>query len=58
MEEKIMDEEDQETDADDEPKQTPEIKIKHRKPRSQISSDAKSTECPKCGKTSLIILIC
>ena len=50
MEETIMDEEDQETDADDEPKQTPENKIRQRQPRSQISSDAKSTECPECGK--------
>ena len=45
-----MDEEDHETDVDDEPKQTPENKIRQRQPRSQISSDAKSTECQECGK--------
>ena len=50
MEETIMDEEDQKTDEDDESEQTPEIKIRQRQPRSQISSDAKSTECPECGK--------
>ena len=47
MEETILDKADQETD---EPKQTPENKIRQRQPRRQISSDAKSTECPECGK--------
>ena len=50
MEETVMDEEDQETDADDEPKQTPDDNIRQRQPRIQISSGAKSTECPECGK--------
>jgi hypothetical protein len=49
-EETIMDEENPETDADDEPKQTPKNKIRQRQPRSHISSDAKSTECPECDK--------
>ena len=35
---------------EDEPKQTSENKIRQRQPRNQISSDAKSTECPECGK--------
>ena len=38
------------TNADDEEKQTAENKIRQRQPRDQISSDAKSTECPECGK--------
>ena len=42
---------DDETDVvDDEPKQTSENKIRQRQPQKQISSDAKSTECPECGK--------
>ena len=36
--------------ADDEPKQKPENTIRKRQPRSQILSNAKSTECPECGK--------
>ena len=44
---------DDETDVvDDEPKQTSENKIRQRQPQKQISSDAKSTECPECGKVS------
>ena len=46
----VVDDEEMETDEDDEPKQTPENNIRQRQPRSQISSDAKSTECPECGK--------
>ena len=42
--------EEKETEEDDEPKQTSENKIRQRQPRNQISSDAKSTECPECGK--------
>ena len=49
-EETVMDDEEKETDEDDEPKQTSENKIRQRQPRNQISSDAKSTECPECGK--------
>ena len=42
---------DDETDVvDDEPKQTSENKIRQRQPQKQISSDAKSTVCPECGK--------
>ena len=48
-EETVMDDEEKETGEDDEPKQTLENKIRQRQPRNQISSDAKSTECPKCG---------
>merc|ERR1712150_364858 len=43
----IMDNEEKEND---EVKQTSENKIRQRQPRNQISSDAKSTECPECGK--------
>ena len=50
IEETDMDDEEKETDEDDEPKQTPETKIRQRQPRNQISSDARSTECPECGK--------
>ena len=46
----VMDEEENETAKADEAKQTSENKIRQRRPRDQISSDAKSTECPECGK--------
>merc|ERR1712150_335273 len=49
-EETVVDDEEKTTDEDDEPKQTSENKIRQRQPRNQISSDAKSTECPECGK--------
>ena len=49
-EETVVDDEEKETEEDDEPKQTSENKIRQRQPRNQISSDAKSTECPECGK--------
>ena len=39
-----------ETDEDSETKQTSKNKIRQRQPRNQISSDAKSFECPECGK--------
>merc|ERR1712043_138165 len=44
------DEENKTDDEFNEPKQTLENKIRQREPRNQISSDAKSTECPECGK--------
>ena len=49
-EETVVDDEEKETDEDDEPKQTSENNIRQRQPRNQISSEAKSTECPECGK--------
>ena len=50
-EETVVGEEEKETDdEDDEPRQTPETKIRQRQPRNQILSEAKSTECPECGK--------
>ena len=49
-EETVMDDEEKENNEDEELKQTPENKIRQRQPRNQISSDAKSTECPECGK--------
>jgi len=48
--ETVVDDEEKETDEDDEPKKTSEKKIRQRQPRSQLSSDAKSTECPECAK--------
>ena len=48
-EETVMDDEKKETDEDVKPKQRLENKIKQRQPRNQISTDAKSTECPECG---------
>ena len=48
-EETIVDHEEKETDEDIRPKQSSQ-KIRQRQPRNQISSDAKSTECPECGK--------
>ena len=50
-EETIAEDEDKETE-EDEQKQTPENHIRQRQPRSQISCDAKSTECPS-GDQSL-----
>ena len=41
---------DEDLKEDDEPKQTSDIKIRQKQPRYQISSKAKSTECPECGK--------
>ena len=35
---------------EDEPKHLIENKIRQRQPRNQISSDAKPTDCPECGK--------
>ena len=49
-EEIIVDNEEKETDEDIRPKQTSKNQIRQRQPRSQILSDAKSTECPKCEK--------
>ena len=49
MEETITEDEEKETEVYA-PKQTPENHIRHRQPRSQILSDAKTTECPECGK--------
>ena len=42
--------EEKETDEDSRPKQTSDNQIRQRQPRNQISSDAKPTECPECGK--------
>ena len=50
IEESVVDDEEKDCDEDDEPKQTSENKLKQRQPWNQISSDAKSTECPECGK--------
>ena len=47
-EETLTEAEEKETE-EDESKQTPENQIRQRQPRIQISSDAKSTECPECG---------
>ena len=42
---------DEKTDSkEDYQRQTSENKVRQRKPRNQISSDAKSIECPDCGK--------
>ena len=49
MEETITEDEEKET-GEHEPKQTPENHIRQRQPRSQISSDTRSNECPECGK--------
>ena len=49
-EEAVIDNEENEKKEDIGPKQTPENQIRQRQPRNQISSDAKSTECPECGK--------
>ena len=49
-EETITEDEERETKKDDEPKQTPENEIWQRKTCNQISIDAKSTDCPECGK--------
>ena len=46
----VMDEEVVENKEDHEPKQESENKIRHRQPHNQIIDDAKSTECPECGK--------
>ena len=48
-EETLTEAEEKETE-EDESKQTPENQIRQRQPRIQISSDAKSTECPECRK--------
>ena len=42
--------EERETDEDIRPERSSENQIKQRQPRKQISSDAKSNECPECGK--------
>ena len=39
-----------ESEETDDPKLTPDKKIRHRQTLNQISSDAKSPECPDCGK--------
>ena len=49
-EETVVDNEEEETDEDISPKQTSKNQIRQRQPRNQVSSDAKSTECPVCGK--------
>ena len=49
-EETVMDDEEKETYEDEEPKQTPENKIMKRQPRVHILSNAKSADCPECGK--------
>ena len=46
----IPDEGKEPDDEDVEPRQTSENKIRQRQLQIQISSDAKSTECPECGK--------
>ena len=50
IEETAIDEEKKETEEEDEPKQTSNIKIRQRHPRNQISNDALFKECPECGK--------
>ena len=47
--ETVVDNQEKETD-EVEQKPTPDNPIQHRQPRNQISSDAKSTECPECEK--------
>merc|ERR1712150_135882 len=51
--ETVVEDEEKETEVHeyDEPKQTPETKIRQRQPPKQISSETKSIECPECGKT-------
>ena len=48
--EAVMDDEVKDFYEDNELKQTSKNKIRMRQPLNQISSDAKSTECPECGK--------
>ena len=45
----VTEEEEEETDEDLESTKTLKNQIRQRQPRNQISSDAKSTECPECG---------
>ena len=45
----IMEDVEEETQEVCEPKTSSTDQTKVRKPRSQISSDTKSTECPECG---------
>ena len=49
-EETVVDYEEEKINEDIKPKQTSKNQIRQRQPWNQISSDAKSTDCPECGK--------